>query len=446
MRPGLTSFQISVKFWESEGEPTMIETRGRWGDGHVEGNRGKNTWRLQYRVNGKRYSATFHGSKSDAKRELRRLLTAGDDGLHVDPHRMTVEQWVEHWISIGCPGKKKTKPSPRTVERYTQLLRTHVLPEFGDCRLQKLSSDQIDKLYTGLASKAAARTCHHVHIVLGAALGTAKRKAKISVNPMDKLASVPSPGEADHGIALDKDELRELVDGFNASPIHAFIAVAAYTGMRRNEIAALQWNDFDATKKVLQVRRAVEQIKGSTSFKPPKTKRGNRDIALSDELTALLCAEREKYLRIVAGVPEGVAVDLSLVRLPNDALIFPSPAGLFSMMRVRDPHAVTRAFTNRRRSLAKALRKKADEAARAKREAEAITLSERAERFARVRLHDLRGSHITQLLRQGVQPDIVARRLGDDPATMWKFYVKTIRGDDTAERNALAALSGNPPS
>lgn len=59
--------------------------------------------------------------------------------------------------------------------------------------------------------------------------------------------------------------------------------------------------------------------------KEPKTARGKRTIAIDDDLHALLLAEREKHLRIKAGVPDGVAVNLSLVRLHADALMFPNP-------------------------------------------------------------------------------------------------------------------------
>jgi integrase len=56
-----------------------------------------------------------------------------------------------------------------------------------------------------------------------------------------------------------------------------------------------------------------------------KTKRGKRTIAIDDDLLALLCAEREGMLRILAGVPDGAPVDLSLIKLPDSALMFPSP-------------------------------------------------------------------------------------------------------------------------
>lgn len=386
-----------------------MSKRQAWGAGGVA-ELGEGIFRLRYRVNGKRYSASFRGKKSDAIKELRRLLTAGDKGEHVDPHRKNVRQWIEHWLAIGAPGKRQKKPSARTVERYSQLLRTHVLPVLGDCRLQKLTAPQIDDLYSAL--KIAPRTAHHVHIVLGSALGAAVRARELVVNPMAHLLNVPSPGEADHGIALNEDELRKLVAGFAGSPLFLIVAAAAYTGMRRYEILALRWSDFDAAGQVLHVRRAVEQTKAGIGFKPPKTKRGLRDVAIDDGLAALLCAEHDKYLRLAAGVPDGAAVDLSLIRLPDEALMFPSPAGALDLTQPRDPHAVTRGFTVRARKLG-----------------------------FRLRFHDLRGSHGSNLIRRGVAPDLVARRLGHDPVTMWRSYIKTLKGDDASTLKAIAAMS-----
>ncbi|MCL2430150.1 MAG: hypothetical protein FWD12_13055 [Alphaproteobacteria bacterium] len=39
----------------------------------------------------------------------------------------------------------------------------------------------------------------------------------------------------------------------------------------------------------------------------------------------MLAAEREQYLRLIASVPDGAEVNLGLVKLPADALAFPSP-------------------------------------------------------------------------------------------------------------------------
>ena len=92
---------------------------------------------------------------------------------------------------------------------------------------------------------------------------------------MARVEQIPSPGESDHGVALDAEGLRKLVDGFRGSVLFPIVAIAALTGARRNEILALRWGDFDPANKTLRIERALEETKeAGLSFKPPKTKRG----------------------------------------------------------------------------------------------------------------------------------------------------------------------------
>ena len=95
--------------------------------------------------------------------------------------------------------------------------------------------------------------------------------------------------------------------------------------MCRNEILSLRWTDFDEASATLKVERALEHTKAGIKFKPPKTERGKRTVKIDADLASLLNAEREKQQRLTTGVPDGAAVELSLVKLPDDVLMFPSP-------------------------------------------------------------------------------------------------------------------------
>src|SRR6516225_1019177 len=108
-------------------------------------------------------------------------------------------------------------------------------PTLGTRRLQQLQATEIDALYVTLAAKLKPRTAHHVHVVLSACLGTATRKGLLMANPMLRVEQVPSPGESDHGLALDAEALRKLIEGFRTSVLFPIAATAALTGARRNE-------------------------------------------------------------------------------------------------------------------------------------------------------------------------------------------------------------------
>jgi integrase len=378
--------------------------------------RGENSWRLRYRIDGKRYAQTFHGTLPDARKKLRELIHSGDTGAHIEPAKITVAEWIEQWIAIGCPGQKQKRAGRRSIERYAQLLRGHVVPVLGHQRLQQLQPAAIDKLYVDLAtaSTIAPKTQHSVHTVFGACLGTATRKGLLSADPMLRVEQIPSGGESDHGVALDADQLRQVIDGFRGSALFALVATAALTGARRNEILALRWTDFDPANCTLRIERALEETKAGLSFKEPKTKRGVRVITLDSDLVALLLAEREKYQRLVAGVPDGATVDLSLIKLPDDALIFPSPIGAtIDLTQPRDPRAVSKTFITRARKLG----------------------------FKGLRFHDLRGAHETALLDSGVPVHVVAARCGHSPSVLLQNYAKRTRKADTSAAAVIGNLS-----
>jgi integrase len=391
----------------------MSNKRNRYGDGTLD-ERGPDVWRLRYRANGRRVSQTYRGSKRDAQRELRRLIRSTDTGEHVSPDKLTLAAWIERWLAAGAPGRKQRQVGRRTLERYEEMLRCHVVPVLGNRPLQQLQSDELDRLYIALKDKLAERSIFFVHVVLGSALNAAVRKKLLATNPMTYVEKVPSPPEADHGIALDAAQLGTVVAGFHAHPLYELIVTAVRTGARRNELLALQWPDLDVANKKLRIERTLERTRQGSALKAPKTARGVRTIDIDEALLALLLTLRERHLRIAAGVPDGVQVDLSLVRLPEGALMFPAPPQgdeSFSFTAFRHPGNITKQFAKRARRLG----------------------------FKGLRFHDLRGSIATLLLDAGEPVHRVASRLGHDSATLLRSYAKRTQGGDAS----AAAVIGN---
>ena len=142
----------------------------------------------------------------------------------------------------------------------------------------------------------------------------------------------------------------------------------------------LRWADVDLEKRTLLIEWALEQTKRyGIRRKRPKTERGLRTIDHDHDhaTVAMLVAERERHQRIHAGIPDGAVVDLSLVRLPKGALIFPATpeTGEFDLAVPRNPRNFSKEFARRAEVLG----------------------------FGSTRFHDLRGCHTTALLDAGVR-------------------------------------------
>jgi integrase len=173
----------------------------------------------------------------------------------------------------------------------------------------------------------------------------------------------------------------------------------------------------DAAISTRSQRRCVSNERSkkpkSTAWES-KNERGKRTITIDDDLVALLLKQREKLQRIQAGVPDGAAVDLSLVKLPDAALLFPAmtrEALLFT--KPRRPRNVTKEFD---------------------RKANALGFN--------CRFHDLRGSHETALLDAGVPVHVVAARCGHDPAVLLRSYAKRTKKADEGAAAVIGKLFG----
>jgi integrase len=355
---------------------------------------------------------TVHGTKAAAQRELRRLLREGDTGEHVAPDRITLAAWADTWLGLLDRGLVTAK----TREIYAAVLRLHVLPTLGHRPLQQIKPTEIDALYRSLEARGmTVANLRHVHIALRSCLKMAVRKGVTKGNPA-ALADVPRAVPATVGQALDPPELKRLLEGLKRSVLFPLVATAALTGVRIGEALALRWCDLDQAAGTLRITRAIEDTAAhGRRFKSPKSKRGERTVAIDDTLLSILRTQRDKYLRLIAGVPDGVDVDLSLVRLPDDALMFPSPpvGSDLNLSKARNP---CRTSTDCKRYF-------------------------RRLGFPRFRFHDLRVTHATWLLNSGVPIHVAAARLGHSPAVMLSTYAKWTKGADATAVAVIGELT-----
>jgi len=394
--------------------------RGTYGSGSIE-QRGPNRFRLTHYVGGRRQRQWVNGARSDANRRLRELTARADAGEHVPSSRTTLKTWAAEWLALLARGeasgmRRKGRVTPRTRERYRELLASYVFPTLGDRPIQKLTPTEIDHLYIALERKLSAATVRHVHTALKACLATAVRKGVLVNNPAGR-ADAPRQIDPEIGRALSVEEVTRLLAGFAGTVYHSIVATAVMTGARLSELLALRWSDVNFTAHTITISRAIERTKEfGTVVKEPKSWRGKRTIGIDPALTAILKAQHTQHLRLRAGVWERAVVSLGAVRLPAEALVFPSGSvhgGRFDFARIRNARGLTKATRKRFRKLG----------------------------FAGLRFHDLRVTHATAPLDAGVPVHTVAQRLGNRPDILLRAYAKRASTADERTIKVLATLA-----
>ena len=345
--------------------------------GHIR-QRGKRSWAIVLELgrdtSGKRRQRWYsgHRTKKDAQRELARLLHTLHSGAYVEPYRATVAEYLEQWLKDYA----KTNVTAKTFERYAEIARLHLVPNLGHYALSKLHPLHIVAYYTSALQTGrrdgrgglSAQTVTHHHRVLHGALQQAVKWQLLARNPADAVE--PPRSQRKEMCALDEPETARLLNAAKGTRLYMPILLAVTTGMRRGEILGLRWQDLDLTTSMLSVRQSLEQTKARVAFKQPKTVKGRRVIALPQITVEALHEHKKEQAkqRLLLG-PD----------YRDHGLVLANVDGT--------PWAPN-SFTSSYRSLVARLG------------------------LAQIRFHDLRHTHATQLLRQGVHPKVVSERLG----------------------------------
>jgi integrase len=343
---------------------------------------------------------SFRGTKREAQVECSRLISEIKGDLYVEPAKMTVRQFLDHWLD-----HMKSQVAPRTHERYSEIALKCLAPLIGDVLLSKLKAIRVSAAYTTALAAGrrdgrgglSPRTVVHMHRVLRQALQQAVDWEMLARNPTDKIK--PPKVEKKEMRALDASETAALLEAIRPTRIFMPVLLAVTCGMRRGEITALRWRSVDLANAQLEVKTSTEQTRAGVREKETKSGRA-RTVTLTalamEELRRHKVRQAEELLRLG-------------MRQSDDMYIVAQADGQPLM-----PNSLTHEFV---RFIA-------------------------GTKLPRIRFHDLRHTHATQLLKSNVHPKIVQERLGhEDISTTLNLYSHVLPGmQDAAAKIVDLAL------
>ncbi|MFY9657085.1 MAG: tyrosine-type recombinase/integrase, partial [Methylocystis sp.] len=333
---------------------------------------------------------TSRRAARSSKRCIMRVSSI-DNGEHVDPTRMTVGDWLDTWIAAT-----KVEVSGKTHERYAEIVRCYLMPALGMILLQKLTAADIQRAYGGFDRNPSPRTRRHIHRILKSALARAVEQQRLSRNPAATIKRLPKV-EPKPVATLTVEQSTRLLGAIRHTTTYWPTLIALATGMRRGEILALRWKNCDLDAGTVRVVESLEQTKAGLRFKSTKSEKA-RAIPLPrfaiTELREWKRKQAEALLRLG-------------VRQDPDTLVCAREDG-----KPKQPDSLTHEFTYLVGRVA----------------------------VPRVRFHDLRHTHATQLLANGVHPKIVQERLGHSTITITLDLYSHV--SDTMQASAAAQLDG----
>ena len=324
------------------------------------------------------------------------------DGLMPSADKITLETWLDRWLEDYIHPTVRIK----SYEKYKASLDPYIKKKIGKVPMKNLKAPDIQKVFnemltagsrkgTGLSTSTVRCTRRYLSMAYAKAVqvGIVARNIVNDTKPPPLVKADINPLTADQAknllqVIKEGDYMppkyftfhSDLSADYEKALHYASVLLALNTGMRLGEVFGLHWNDVDLNNATVSVNRSLtySSTKGMI-FQEPKTKGSKRKIPIPITVVMALKhykKQQEWYVNTVGDVYEddGQLLFASWQGKPFDTKLF-----------------TRRAF---KRMLAKA---GIDES---------------------FTFHDLRHTHATLLLRDGVNIKVISERLGHSTITM----------------------------
>jgi integrase len=347
------------------------------------------TWRVQVRHGGRKASGTF-ATKREAQRRGAAMLVE----LGASPTAMTAT--VGDIIADHCADLERNRSATYAADiaRVADRLPAdvHAMP----CATTTAAT--IEATYRRLEREGwTPHRLRRLHELLHGAYRRAARLGVVTGSPMGSVTPPKIPDTDVH--PPTPEQVARIVSAPERTVERLALHLAVVTGARRGELVALQWGDLDGQS--LSVRRSLAYTPtAGVHERPTKTgRKGQRVVALDAMTLRLLSTWRAEQ------------AERAMVNGITPVWMLSDDAGLSPWRPDRLSHVAGRAM--------------------------------KSAGVTGHRLHDLRHFCATQLLAAGIEPWIVAHRLGHaNVNTTLSLYAHWIPGTDGAAADIMGAILG----
>jgi integrase len=312
----------------------------------------------------KRRYGTFR-TKKEAETAIAEIVADVNKGTYVDETKSSLVTFLEDWLNATS---RHIRPTTEYVyRRYIKLL-SHHLPNVKAKDLTKL---QAEALINNLLTHYKPSTVAVCKRLLTTAFKKGVEWELISKNPFSgiKVAqdrqeySIWEPEEVERFLNYVRDTCENNKGNWS---YHVAFMLAIHTGMRKSEILALRWENVDFNERAIYVKESIHQLygQGEQYVGKTKSKSSRRTILISDKLAAELIKHKKRQ-----------------------ANVLPPPKDLVVTTKEHRPI--------HQRNLTQAMYRALMNAG-----------------VPKIRFHDLRHTHASLLLANGVNPKVIQERLG----------------------------------
>ena len=203
------------------------------------------------------------GTDRNAARRLAARLAAEEQGRADAVRALTLGAYL---TGQSLPAKK-LQLAASTYRSYERNVQRHILPALGRIGLRRLRAHHIGALYHQLLTPSferpalAPKTVYELHLVIRGCRAEAARRGLLTRNVAllarsPKLKAIPKTERPSWTDA----QLRQFLRTAAGHRLFPLLWLAAMTGLRRNEVLGLKWDDIDFHKRRLGLSRGLVAI------------------------------------------------------------------------------------------------------------------------------------------------------------------------------------------
>jgi integrase len=246
----------------------MPRRRSR-GEGSLYHLKSKNLWVSKITLLDGTRKVKYGKLQKDVRDHHLNALRQVKEGLMPKDDTITVAQFVTNYMETV--GKHNLRP--KTIESYSSLLKTHIVPGLGKTRLSQLRPDHLQTLYSQkLESGLSKRTVHFIHSLMHKFLDQALKWGMV-VRNVANLVEAPSPVRRQLTV-WNREEVNKFLNHVKENNPRFFplYVLAIYGGFREGEVLGIHKNDVSFLKGTVTVNHAVQYLMGKgVVITQPKT-------------------------------------------------------------------------------------------------------------------------------------------------------------------------------
>ena len=285
----------------------------------------------------------------------------------------------------------KSRLKESTWQTKENIINTKILPYFGKRKISEITTKDViawqNELlaYRDEKKKPFSQTyLKTLHNQLSAIFNHAVRFYDLRSNPASKAGNMGSE-ELTEMLFWTKEEYQKFSEAMMDKPISYYAFQMLYwCGIREGELLALTPADFDFEKGTVKISKSYQRLNGRDVITSPKTKKSNRTI----KMPQFLCEEMQECISMMYGLKK------------KDRI--------FTITKYYLHHEMDR--------------------------------GSKQAGVKRIRIHDLRHSHISLLIDMGFSAVAIADRVGHESIEITFRYAHLFPSKQTEMANKLDDL------